>query len=315
MDRESDPLTEVLEAFPLSIRFAGRFELTAPWGLAVPKGLGVICASENTRFWLSSAGTGQSTPVVPGEVILLSPGCGHELRDVPASRVVPLREWLNGARAERPFVLAFGGGGTETALLGGVIQFDAARTHPLYSALPSVVHLGRKEGEQLLQLADIIRLINHELLASKPGSRGILNRLVEILLARTVRVHLAQAGGAANGAFRGMLHPVLGAALALIHRQPEKPWTVAELAARATMSRSAFSAAFVNVLGKPPLQYLRERRMQLACRLLGDPSLVLKEIASQVGYDSVSAFSAAFKRFSGAAPGDYRRRETPSDLT
>ena len=202
-----------------------------------------------------------------------------------------------------------------TTLLGGVIQFNAARVHPFCSALPPVVHLGKREGEHLLQLQEIIRLIDHELLAGKPGCRGIVDRLLEILLVRAVRVHLATAGGATNGSFRGMLHPDLGTALALIHRQPEKPWTVAELAAQATMSRSAFSATFVKVLGRPPLQYLRQRRMQLACRLLRDRSLGLKEIASQIGYDSVSAFSAAFKRFSGTAPGDYRRSETPSDLT
>ncbi|NQT13786.1 MAG: helix-turn-helix transcriptional regulator, partial [Planctomycetes bacterium] len=98
-------------------------------------------------------------------------------------------------------------------------------------------------------------------------------------------------------------------ALALIHRQPERAWTVAELAKRATMSRSAFSASFLSVLGKPPVRYLREHRMQLASRLLDAPSLGLKEIASRVGYDSVSAFSAAFKRHFGTSPGDYRRRK------
>ena len=314
MTGESDPLTQLLETFPLSIRFAGRFELTAPWGLSIPEGAAVICVPEDTRVCLTSAGADRATRVAPGEVVLLSPACGHELRDMPTSCVVPMRALVNGARSGSQLVMAFGGGGTKTTLLGGIIQFDAARVHPLYSALPPVVHVGKQDGDQFLQLEEIVRLIDHELLSAKPGSRGIVDRLVEILLVRTVRVHLAATAGATNGSFRGMLHPDLGTALALIHREPKKPWTVAELAARATMSRSAFSAAFVRVLGKPPLQYLRERRMQLACRLLRDPSLGLKEIASQVGYDSVSAFSAAFKRFSGTAPGDYRRSETPSDL-
>jgi AraC-like DNA-binding protein len=178
-----------------------------------------------------------------------------------------------------------------------------------------VIHLKKGDAVEAVLLEHIVGLINHELTASRPGMRGIVNRLVEILFIQVVRVRLAETCDQCGGSIRGMLHPDLGAALVLIHDQPEKSWTVAELADRATMSRSAFSATFAKVLGKPPLQYLRQRRMLMACRLLRNPTIGLNQVASRVGYDSVSAFSTAFKRFSGMSPGDYRRRETRSGLT
>lgn len=146
------------------------------------------------------------------------------------------------------------------------------------------------------------------ILQKDPLSRAIVHRLAEVLLVQMTRLHLGKAGEAETGVMRGMMHRDLGPALTRIHRQPDRPWTVATLAKQANMSRSSFSAAFTRVIEVPPLQYLREYRMRLASRLLRDSSLGLKQIASRVGYDSVSAFSTAFKRFSGLAPGDYRHR-------
>ena len=310
---DPDPLSEVLETFPLPIRFAGRIELTAPWGLSLTQRSAAVLAVRDGRCWLTASANGQATPVVSGDVILLSPACGHELRDMPTSSAVPIERLTECAQVDRQGVLASGGGGAKTSFLGGVLQFDSVAVHPLSAFIAPVVHLKKREAEQAVLLEEIVRLIDRELTIGLPGARGIVDRLVEILFIQIARVRLAETAGVCESSMRGMLHPDLSTALTLIHRQPEKSWTVAKLAEQATMSRSAFSATFAKVLGKPPLQYLRERRMQLACRLLRDPLLGLKEIASRVGYESVSAFSAAFKRFSGMAPGDYRRSEIPSD--
>ena len=309
MEFETDPLSEVLETFPLPIRFAGRIDLAAPWGLSVTRRSAAVLAVRDGRCWLTASANGPATPVVSGDVILLSPACGHELRDMPTSSAVPVERLADFSRVNGHRVLACGGEGARTSFLGGVLQFNGVSVHPLTTFIPPVVHLKKCEAEQAVLLEEIVRLIDRELATGQPGARGIVNRLIEILFVQAARVHLAEVAGARESSMRGMLHPELSTALTLIHRQPEKPWTVAQLAERATMSRSAFSATFAKVLGKPPLQYLRERRMQLACRLLRDPSLGLKEIASRVGYESVSAFSSAFKRFSSMAPGDYRRSE------
>jgi len=310
MTVDPDPLSELLEAFPLPTGPAGRFELTAPWGLGLPDRWAAVLAVKRGQFYVTSNGVNQTVSVVDGDVVVLSPSCAHELRDTPATPVAPIGQVFGSPREKRQPVLTFGGGQTPSTLLGGLFPFHGATAHPFYSALPPLVHLGQRKGGHAQQLEGIVQLIDCESASDHPGRRAVVGSLAEILLIQVMRVHLSNAS---NGSIRGMLHPDLSTALVLIHRQPERAWTVAELAKRSTMSRSAFSATFVSVLGKPPLKYLREHRMQLACRLLRAPSLGLKEIASRVGYDSVSAFSAAFKRFSGLSPGEYRRHETRAD--
>jgi AraC-like DNA-binding protein len=93
----------------------------------------------------------------------------------------------------------------------------------------------------------------------------------------------------------------------VIHSRPEAAWTVTSLAEQVNMSKSAFSERFREVVGKPPLHYLTEYRLRKACQLLSETRLGVKEISSQVGYDSVSSFSTAFKRWIGNSPSAFHR--------
>lgn len=303
----SDPLTDVLETFSLPIRLAGRFELAPPWGMAVPAGFAAVCAVQGDGCWLTSDAMGGPILLGSGDVVVLSPVCEHQLRDALGSRVVPIRIRDDGPIGPRLEAGNSAGDGPRTTLLAGVFHVNGGG-HPLCGALPEVVHLKRQEAESGLSLGEIARLVDRESARELPGTRGIISRLFEILLVQAIRIWMAKTGGPSTGPIRGMLHPELRNALAAIHRRPDADWTVAGLAEQAGMSRSAFSAAFTRVLGTPPREYLRHRRMDLACRYLRNPSLGLKEVASKVGYESVSAFSSAFKRFSGVSPGAYRRR-------
>ena len=94
----------------------------------------------------------------------------------------------------------------------------------------------------------------------------------------------------------------------LIHREPERDWTVAALAERVAMSRSLFAARFSELVGTPPLAYLTRWRMNLAARFLVRERLTAGEVARRVGYESVAAFSKAFKRRFGLPPSAYRRQ-------
>jgi len=75
------------------------------------------------------------------------------------------------------------------------------------------------------------------------------------------------------------------------------------------MSRSAFAARFAHLVGEPPLTYLTRWRMQKATRLLRSGHASIGEVASRVGYEAEAAFSKAFKRWTGVAPGAYRRAQ------
>lgn len=73
------------------------------------------------------------------------------------------------------------------------------------------------------------------------------------------------------------------------------------------MSRSSLHERFVHFIGQPPMQYLTQWRMQLASGMLRETSAKVLEIALEVGYESEAAFSRAFKRAVGMAPGAWRR--------
>jgi AraC-like DNA-binding protein len=95
----------------------------------------------------------------------------------------------------------------------------------------------------------------------------------------------------------------IGRALALIHRDPARSWTVGELAREAAMSRSAFAARFSELVDEPAIQYLTRWRMQLAHNALREQGATVSELAHRLGYRSEAAFARAFKRVIGIPPG------------
>jgi AraC-like DNA-binding protein len=303
MTVSGDHLAEVLETFPLRVAWAGRFQLSEPWGLAVPEGMALVCAVVEGRPMALAHDPAVECRALPGEALLLSAATEERLCDARETRVATASEWMSLARSG---TLDYGGGGRSCVLMGGVVEFDDPKVHPFCWGLPPVVHFGQEAVARSIHVRRIVGAMEEELSADLPGWQSILRRLVEVLLVEAARLHLTQDEDLSKDPIGQLLHPDLGPALALMHRQPEKAWTVAELAEQVTMSRSAFAAAFARTLGQPPVQYLRERRMQLATRLLRNPSLGLKEVALRVGYDSVSAFNSAFKQRWGIAPGRFR---------
>jgi AraC-like DNA-binding protein len=142
--------------------------------------------------------------------------------------------------------------------------------------------------------------------AGRAPSDPLMARVPEVLLAEVLQLHLASAS-ADRGWIAALRDPVLAPAMAAIHGAPEEHWTVAELAARAHVSRSVLDERFREVLGRAPIRYLTDWRMHLADDLLRSTDLGVAGVASRVGYDSEEAFSRAFKRHHGVAPGTWRR--------
>ena len=303
-----DPLTEVLDIFPLPLRFTGNLNLTAPWGLAIPERTALLCAINTGRCWLTGKGLDQPRPLASGDLLILSPAYEHQLRDDVDGPLISIDELVHSPDQGKQALISHGGGGSKTQMMTALLEFNGCGIHPLCSALPAVLHMTLSDQEDSAEMDTVLNAMERELSTRRPGGRAILQRLAEVLVAQMARRYLGQAEEISTGVMKGMIHRDLGPALTRIHRQPDQPWTVASLAEQANMSRSSFSATFTQVLEVPPLQYLREHRMRTASRLLRDSSMGLKEIASRVGYDSVSAFSMAFKRFSGQSPGEFRRR-------
>jgi AraC-like DNA-binding protein len=174
---------------------------------------------------------------------------------------------------------------------------DAALLVPL---LPRVVLV---QGEP--RLVTLMQLVGDEARAQRPARELVLERLLEVLLIEAMRAGTGTPS--APGLARGLADSRLAAALRALHAHPDHPWTVAELAAEAALSRSAFFARFNRTVGLPPMEYLLTWRMALAKRLLREPELGLDQVAKRVGYGSASAFSVAFARHTGTPPARYAR--------
>jgi AraC-like DNA-binding protein len=196
------------------------------------------------------------------------------------------------------FRLGVQSGPPDVLLLVGHCAFGSPDAALLVSLLPQMVHV---RGEK--RLATIVQLVGEESRAHRPARDVILARLLEVLLIESLR---STAGTAASsGLLRGLADERLAVAIRRMHESPTHPWTVAQLAKEAALSRSIFFERFSRAVGVPPMQYLLAWRMALAKNLLLHNEEGVAEVAERVGYGSASAFSVAFTRHVGVSPSRY----------
>ncbi|PZQ50744.1 MAG: AraC family transcriptional regulator [Rhodovulum sulfidophilum] len=184
--------------------------------------------------------------------------------------------------------------------LGGTFAFGSPDAALIVALLPRMIHI---RGAP--RLAALVRMLGEEAARDDIGRELILARLVEILLIEALRA--APAGADRPGLLRGLADPRVATALRRIHGDVARPWTVADLAREAGLSRSAFFDRFRRVVGLPPMEYALAWRMAVAKELLRNGGAALDEVARRVGYASDSTFSTAFSRHVGVPPGRFRK--------
>lgn len=242
-----------------------------------------------------------------GDMAIVTSGRDHEVVDVEGPPLGELENLAASVRGHGLEPVVIGGEGALANLLSARFSFDADLARPLLSALPSVLllrGLNERPPEWLR--------IGLEFLAQegngRPGRQTIVNRVGDILFIECVRDYVESLPAGANNWLLALRDPALSAVLSAIHQEPERPWTVPELAKLACLSRSAFADRFGNVMGKPPLTYLAEHRMRLAVWQLRHTRQPVCRIAEMVGYASETAFSQAFKRVYGSSPSRFRQQ-------
>jgi len=197
-------------------------------------------------------------------------------------------------------------GETDVRMLGGSFRIEPVNAPLLLPLLPAMAHIraGEEKSGRLRRLVD---LIAEECVAERPGRELILARLLEVMLVECLRRDEAGEEALPPGLLAGMREPALARALRAMHNNVRAGWTVAGLAGIAGMSRSAFAARFGAALGCAPMEYLARWRMALAQDALSRGGVPLDRLAEEIGYESASAFSTAFRRRIGCAPGAFAR--------
>ncbi len=302
-DAASDPLGEALHHLHMSGAFYCHSELSAPWGLTLPPLPGHVWFHVVAAGELLLAGEHR---LQRADVALVTTGEGHVLCsdvDAPAPGILDLeREHVS----ERYEILHHGGGGAITRLLCGAIRFDHPAARNLIDALPPLIHIEATDvGVDTLHAT--LALIAAETRRPRPGGEAIITRLADVLVIQAIRTWMDSGAGGRTGWLAAMRDPHFGRALALIHSDPARDWTVASLAGELAMSRSAFAARFSELVGMPAMQYVTDWRMQVARSALAEEGATIAQVAEQLGYRSEAAFARAFKRVTGTPPGAVRR--------
>ncbi|HEU6445586.1 MAG TPA: AraC family transcriptional regulator [Gaiellaceae bacterium] len=304
----TDPLGEALHFLRMKGAFYCRSELTAEWGLTLPPledylWFHVVTAGGG---WLETDGA-EATFLRPGDLAVVPHGRGHALRStpgVPAPGVLDLeREQVS----DRYEILLHGEGGARTTLICGAVRFDHPAARNLAAALPPLIHVEAPSSPQSEWLQSTLRLMAAEARELRPGGEELTTRLGDILVVQAIRAWIETDPAARTGWLGALRDRHIGRAISLIHRDPARDWTVASLARELAMSRSALAARFTEVVGEPVMQYVTRWRMHLALTSLREEGVTVAELANRLGYRSEAAFSRAFKRVIGVAPGAVRR--------
>ncbi|MGP3969545.1 cupin domain-containing protein [Streptomyces sp. 6N223] len=271
-----DPFDELLRGVRTHSTGFDRKELSPPWSLRFTDADGTHSLTLSLPLLGEARISGR--PVRAGDAVIVHGPGPFVLSDRPES-------------AER------------TVLLVGTYHVRGEASRRLLGVLPPVLVVpGGGECTALLDLVDA------QAAACLPGRQVVLDRLLDWLLVCTLRAWFDQPEAVPPGWHRALGDATIGPVLRAMHAAPDRPWTLAALSREAGVSRSTLAKRFTELVGEPPLTYLTDWRMTLAADLLTTESTAtVASVARRVGYADAFAFSAAFKRFHGMSPTEYRK--------
>jgi AraC-like DNA-binding protein len=296
-----DPLAEVVTLLQPGATLSKLVSARGPWRVRRSEaGQVFYCVVLDGTCRLAAAGQ-EPIPLHKGDFVLVP-----SAYDLTASSLEPpVKDTVPVARPNGEFRLGVQRGQPDVRMLIGHCTFGSPDAALLVSLLPRLVHLRNQR-----RLGTLVRLLREESLERRPARDIILARLLEVLLIEAFR---STAGTeASSGLLRGLADERLAAAIRRLHEQPTKPWTVAQLAKEAGLSRSTFFERFSHAVGVAPMEYLLGWRMALAKDLLRRRDMSVGEVAEHVGYSSASTFSVAFTRHVGLPPKRYARTHAES---
>jgi AraC-like DNA-binding protein len=295
---QTDVLDSLLQALRLRTTIFHRGTFCGSWALDTSgSGRAAFHLVLGGSCWLRPASAATPQQLLDGDLVLFPRDAPHLIASAPDFSVpvnqatsVPLDQ-----QALEP----------GTALICGHFEFAQRGANVLLDALPDVVVFRAPAAGVASWPRRILERIFEEARADQPARAVMIERLVDMLFIEAIRRYLATTPQA-TGLFAALTDPQIRRALVAMHEDVARAWTVEDLAATAAMSRSAFASRFQAILGRTPVDYLTDWRMQLASDWLQQGATVL-DVALRCGYQTEAAFHRAFKRHTGVTPGLVRR--------
>lgn len=293
-----DALSRTLELVDARTIYAGGFMGGGVWSIRFPPPRKIkFFVIGRGSCLLALDGTDTLFRLEEGDVFLLTRNAGFTVASDLSIRPRPAQDVFAGAGSAIVPV----GEGDDFLFLGGHIDTDHAGGRLMAESLPDFLHIPAAESGAG-RLGALISELVEEAASRAPGAEMACSSLAHLLLIQILRRHLSAGRQIETGWLRAACDPRLAPALALMHSDPSRNWSLPELARATAMSRTAFATHFKAVAGMPPLAYLTEWRMRQAERALRKEGSSVAGVAHAVGYSSEAAFSTAFKRVMGHSP-------------
>jgi AraC-like DNA-binding protein len=308
-----DTLGGLLDAPRARGAFALRTVMHAPWSLRILAESPVtLIAGVTGGLWVIPD-AGEPIRVGPGDIavtrspdhynvadapstpptVVVHPGqrcCDLEGNSVSDAMTLDVRTWGNDSNGD-------------TVFLVGAYEHLSDISGRLLRALPPVLSLNRDEWQ-----SPLVALLCEEVVKDEPGQAAVLDRLLDLLLTAVLKAWFAQRDASRPDWWRFQGDRIVEKALRMMHDNPAHPWTLGSLATESGASRASLARRFQDLVGEPPMAFLKNWRMALAADLLCQPDETVGTVASKVGYATPFSFSAAFKRVRGLSPQQHRTR-------
>ena len=313
-----DVLSEVLKVVKLQGAMFYNGEFSSPWSFCSPPSQMVApyvasAAGHVIIYHLLTEGRasarlvdGERIILDAGDIVIFPHGDAHFIENGPPTKAVDMVKELGRIFSQGLKLSRQGGGGEVTKFVCGFMACEPRLSQVFLSGLPRLFKVSIRNDASGRWLENSIRYSVNDTDASRAGGEAVLAKLSEVLFVETLRTYIAHLPAEQTGWLAGARDSEVGKTLALMHRNPAHPWTIASLAKEAGLSRSVLAERFRHYLNEPPMAYLTRWRLQLGAQMLVSTSYSVVQIAGEVGYESEAAFNRAFKREFEIPPARFR---------
>jgi AraC-like DNA-binding protein len=313
-----DVLSEVLRVVKLESAMFYNGEFSAPWSLRSPPSRTYAPylepgAEHVIIYHLLTEGRasarledGERVALAAGEIVVFPHGDPHFFENGSPTTTVDLSQELvrilgHGLKPSR-----LGGGGEVTRFICGYMACEPRLSRVLLSGLPRLFKVRIRDDASGGWLENSIRFSVNQADNHRAGGEAVLAKLSEALFVETLRRYMENLPPEQTGWLAGARDSEVGKTLALMHRKPSHPWTLAALAKEVSVSRSVLAERFRHYLNESPIAYLTRWRLLMGGQMLSSTSYSVAQIAAEVGYESEAAFNRAFKREFTIPPARFR---------